>query len=106
MPTYSNEFKKKMVALMSGPNARSATALGREMGVPQASLSRWRQRAATLGVMDHHDATAPQTAPNGPSATRSAEDKLRILTAAQGLQEDALGVDEDARDAPLCIPEA
>jgi transposase-like protein len=38
---YSESFKKKMVQRMLLSNGPSATALSKEVGVPQSSLSRW-----------------------------------------------------------------
>ena len=41
MLPYSAAFRSRMVARLVGPNAITATALGKETGLHQATLSRW-----------------------------------------------------------------
>lgn len=41
MQPYSEKFKRKLVQRMSGPGAISASALSKEIGVAQGTLSRW-----------------------------------------------------------------
>lgn len=43
--TYTQGFKSKMVRKMACSNGISASALAREVGVPQQSLSRWLREA-------------------------------------------------------------
>jgi transposase len=45
---YPAALKARMVKKMSGPNAMSANALGKESGICQATLSRWLREAATV----------------------------------------------------------
>jgi transposase len=47
---YTESFKTKMVQKMCGAGAVSATSLGREMGVAQATLSRWLLASGDLHV--------------------------------------------------------
>lgn len=47
---YSENFKRKMISKMTGPGARSATSLSKEVGVSQGALSRWL-RQAKVGPM-------------------------------------------------------
>jgi transposase len=45
---YSHQFKSAMVQRLSGNNALSASALSRDVGVPQATLSRWLRNASVV----------------------------------------------------------
>ena len=45
---YSLAFKQKMVERLTGKNALSSYALGREVGIQQQNLSRWLQEARSL----------------------------------------------------------
>ena len=81
MQTYSTAFKSRMVRRLLGPQAISANALAHEMGVSQESLSRWLREARNVEGM---------AASNGKKKWTGAE-KLRVVTAAQGLSESDLG---------------
>jgi transposase-like protein len=48
---YSAAFKTRMVHRLVGPAARSANALASEVGVAQATLSRWLAAARNVGEM-------------------------------------------------------
>jgi transposase-like protein len=48
MQYYPEDFKKAMVVKMAAPGAQSATALAKETGVPQSTLSRWLRSYATV----------------------------------------------------------
>ena len=50
MTEYSEAFKSKMVQRMSGPRAKTATALAPEVGVPQPTLSRWLRTALRSAI--------------------------------------------------------
>ena len=85
---YSQGLRARLVQRLSGPRAMSATALSKETGVSQQTLSRWLREASTLASMGTRDNDAqgsPQPRP------RTAEDKLRIVLAAARLSESALG---------------
>ena len=45
MPEYTIAFKARMVKKMVGPGGMSATALCKEIGIPQSTLSRWLRTA-------------------------------------------------------------
>ena len=77
---YTESFKHRMVRRLVGPGARSANALATEMGVPQATLSRWLVAARTVG--DMRRASTKQW---------TGVEKLRVVRAAHGLSETALG---------------
>lgn len=82
---YTDRFKQKMVQRMLGPGAKSATELSKEVSVHQVTLSRWKREASTLSSM-----TAAK--PSGPAiakATRTTEEKLRLV-----LQADACSSEE------------
>lgn len=93
MQVYSDKFKRKMVQRMSGPGAVSATALSKEIGVPQATLSRWLLAAGTIARMStppKKDLIADPKAPRR-AEDRSPEDKLRLVVEAAKLSESELG---------------
>lgn len=77
MSTYNEAFKAKMVQRMSGPGAMSATALGDETGVAQATLSRWLLAAGTLAAVKRNRG-------NG-AKSRTAQDKVRLVMEASRL---------------------
>jgi transposase-like protein len=64
-----------------GPSARSATALAAEVGVPQATLSRWLLAARNVHGMTRSKKTTQWTG----------AEKLRVVREAHGLSETALG---------------
>ena len=71
---------KRMVKRMAGPQGMSANALAGEVGVSQATLSRWLEAARTVGGM---------------STTKSGKwvpaDKLRVINQASHISDDDLG---------------
>lgn len=98
MTEYSEAFKSKMVQRMTGPRARSATALAPEVGVPQPTLSRWLRAAqAKVVVMPKDPAQvttpSPEPAPKAPKRPEdwSAEERLRAVLESARLTDDELG---------------
>jgi len=90
---YSEAFKRRMVQKLFGPNAMSEHALARQEGVSQASLSRWKNRAATLGVMskhDEHNGSTDTTTPRRPQDW-SMEEKLQVVLETATLSDAELG---------------
>ena len=91
--TYTQGFKSNMVRKMASPNGISASALAKEVGVPQQSLSRWLRNANIV------DEPGNSSIPNEPGRTmspkrpqdRSAEEKLKIVMEAETVAEDQLG---------------
>ena len=51
MTQYSTAFKDRIVRRLVGPQAVSATRLAAEIGVPQATLSRWLVAARSVDGM-------------------------------------------------------
>lgn len=72
-----------MVQRMSGARAVSATSLGGETGVPQATLSRWLLAAGTL---DPVKTKKPGAGTGATAKQRSAEEKVRIFLEAFALE--------------------
>jgi transposase len=69
-----------MVQRLTGPGAVSALQLSKETGVRQQTLSHWLRDARTL----------PDVPKKPPKATRSVEDKARIVSESGKLDGDAL----------------
>ena len=83
---YSERFKQQMVAKMAGPRAISASALAKEVGVSQPTLSGWLRRAK-VGAMAK---TKKIKAAKRPQDWTAAE-KLGAVREAIGLAEEELG---------------
>lgn len=78
-----------MVARLVGPHAISATALGLETGLAQATLSRWLKEAAKVGrPMARKDDKVVKKQPQ----EWTPEEKLQIVLEAAALSEGELGV--------------
>jgi transposase len=80
MAEYSAAFKARVVKQLVGPQAVSATRLAAAVGVPQPTLSRWVREVRSVGDMPRRDAKEWTGA-----------EKLRVVLAAAGLDESALG---------------
>lgn len=98
MTEYSEAFKSKMVQRMSGPRAKTASALAPEVGVPQPTLSRWLRAAqATVEVMSKDPAKVIEPSPESPAKAPkrpedwSAEERLRAVVESSRLTEAELG---------------
>jgi transposase-like protein len=74
-----------MIERMAGPERISATALAKEVGVSQGTLSRWLRQAADRRVGPMNDKT------HGEGRSRTAKEKLRIVLEASQLGDEALG---------------
>jgi len=83
---YSESFKETMVQKMSGPDAKSATALAGEVAIPQGTLSRkgFREYGRFGSTGDRmNKKKRPQN--------WTAEDKLKALIVYEGKNEDERG---------------
>jgi len=78
---YSTAFKSRMVRRLIGPDAVSANALAREVGVGQTMLSRWLRESSSV---------EPMSSAKKKHRWTGAE-KLRVLLEARGLSETDLG---------------
>jgi len=85
----SNKFKARMVQRMAGPERISATALSKEVGVSQSSLSRWLRQASTVAGMG--GGSNKQEREEKSPRRWSAEEKLRVVTEAAKLSDAELG---------------
>jgi len=85
-------FKHKMIQKMMGPDALSATALGKQVDVPQATLSTWLRKAGipscyALEKQHNGNITMVPKTPND----WSAEEKLKAALEAGSLSDEQLG---------------
>jgi transposase-like protein len=84
---YSQGFIARQVRRMAGPGGLSANALSKEIGVPQATLSRWLRSASNVGTMSSESSKKQ----SGGRSSWSPEEKLAMLARAGGLEGEALG---------------
>jgi transposase-like protein len=105
---YSAAFRAKMVRRLVGPKAVSANQLAREVGIHQATLSRWLRdvQDRAMGTANGTEQNPPADASTKEIAARkkSAEDKVRIVFAAEALAAEDLGAllrREGVHDAEL-----
>jgi len=93
---YPDMFKQSMIQKMSGPDPISATALSKQVNVPQSTLSKWLRMAGvgpSYGFPNNaHDYTKMSKIkdPKRPNDW-SAEDKLKVVMAAASLDDEQLG---------------
>jgi len=83
---YSEKFKARMIKRMTGPGAMTATALAREVGVAQSTLSAWLRRAKVGGMSKDDRGTQRKR-----RTRRSPEEKLRLVMESMGLRGEELG---------------
>lgn len=82
---YSEGLRSRLVQrLLAG--GISATALAKECGISQQTLSRWLRAASTVPKMSDRDSKNESR-----RQRRTAEDKLRLVLAASQLTEEQLG---------------
>ena len=82
---YSEAFRSRMVQRMTGPQGMSATALAKEVGVPQPTLSKWLRQASRVDAMG-------KTTPKGRRPQDwPAQEKLELVLEASGLADEELG---------------
>jgi transposase-like protein len=97
---YSESIKARMIKRLTGPNAMSANALAREVGISQNTLSRWLRTAGTVATVSSGKGKGKgkgKKASSGGKAGRRAQDwtmqeKLRIVLEAERLSDEELGV--------------
>ena len=86
MSSYNESFKASMVQKMSGPDAKSATALAEEVDVPQSTLSRWLKDYGRFGSTG--DSMSTKKRPQN----WSAEEKMEAVIAYDGMDETEQGL--------------
>jgi transposase len=57
---YSESFKQRMIQRMVGPGRVSASALSREVGVTQSTLSLWLKAAGRISIVSDDEEPRPQ----------------------------------------------
>ncbi len=95
MADYTEAFRDRMVQRMTGDRGLTATALAKEVGVPQPTLSRWLRDAATVAEVAKKKSGKKAKASTSAASRRpsevAAEDKVRIVLEAGSLDEAELG---------------
>ena len=106
--SYSPAFRKKMVQRLAGPKAVPANQLAQEVGVHQSTLSRWLRDAQhpDMGTSNGTEQNPPTNASAKETAAgkKSADDKVRLVFAAEALAAEDLGAllrREGVHDAEL-----
>jgi transposase len=89
--SYSDKFKDRMVRRMAGAGGRSANALSKEVGVSQATLSRWLRQAGSVSAMKEDEKQRPTPPPRRPEDW-SPQEKLAAVIEAAAVAEADLGV--------------
>lgn len=79
-----------MIERMAGPEGISATALAKDVGVAQATLSRWLRDARRVEAMGSKKKKREGKTTKRPRR-RTAEEKLRIVLEASRLSDEELG---------------
>lgn len=87
---YSETLRSEMVGKVAGPQAVSAHALSKRMGIGQPTLSRWLREAKLTGVSSGSK-RAGATPGGRPLERWTAEEKLRAVTSAASLEGTVLG---------------
>jgi len=90
MTTYTTGFKTRMVQRMAGREGISATALAKEVGVSQNTLSRWLREASVAGATMAAMKKKPSSRKSS-SRGRTAAEKFKIVLKAAALSDDELG---------------
>lgn len=89
---YSAKFKERMISKLTGPGARSATALAKEVDVSQATLSKWL-RQAKVDPMTNGKIGRSGSGGSGTGRRRgcSPETKVRLVMEAAAIGDEELG---------------
>ena len=93
---YPDMFKNAMIQKMTGPGAMSASALSKQVEVPQATLSKWLRIAAidsSYNFPNSANEYAKMANIKGPKRPNdwSAEEKFKVVMEAAGLDDEQLG---------------
>jgi transposase len=81
-----------MIEKLIGPHAKTASALADEVGVSQATLSRWLRGASTVGqTMSPRDDAKPAPSPTKRPQDWTAEEKWALVTEAATVPPAELG---------------
>lgn len=85
---YSSSFRERMVRRLSGPKRVTANSLSREVGIAQATLSRWLRDSGNVV-----DMTRPSRKQEKSAVRKewTGKEKLRVLVEASSLTDAELG---------------
>lgn len=93
---YSEQFRRKMIQKMTGPQPVSATALARQVDIPQPTLSKWLRQTgipspyAGSNKPQGESMAARKTDQKSPKDW-TAQEKFTIVMEAQNIPDDQLG---------------
>jgi transposase len=85
MSNYPAEFKDAVIQKMTQPGGRSATSIGKEIGIPQSTLSRWLRGRGSLAEKAGREMRGSK------GQSWSAEEKLAALLEYARLSEEERG---------------
>ena len=85
MSNYPAEFKDAMIRKMTEPGGRSATSIGKEIGIAQSTLSRWLRERGSVAWKTGGEMRGSK------GQSWSAEEKLAALLAYKRLGEEERG---------------
>ena len=85
MSNYPAEFKDAMISKLTEPGGRSATSLGKEIGIAQSTLSRWLRERGSVAWKTGGEMRGSK------GQSWSAEEKLAALLAYERLGEEERG---------------
>jgi transposase-like protein len=93
---YSESMKARMIKRMTGPDAMSANALSKEVGIAQSTLSHWLRAAGTFTPVPKKKRAMPAIESTTTKQNRRAQDwttleKMRVVIEAENLSEGELG---------------
>jgi len=93
---YSQMFKRKMIQKMTGPDPISATALSKQVDVPQSTLSKWLRKAGLQSSFAYrnriyHDQTVRLSVAKKRPNDWSSEEKLKAVLEADALSDEQIG---------------
>ena len=88
--TYSETLKRKVVARLVGPNGMTATALSKEVGISQSTLSRWLRDAGTVPLAVEKKEDQPERSQRR-TQDWTPEEKLRVVLESMKLSDAELG---------------
>ena len=93
---YSDMFKNTMIQKLTGPDAISASALSKQVDVPQTTLSKWLRLAGVgspYNFPNNSEEYAIMTKINKPRRPNdwSPEEKLKVVMEAASLDDEQLG---------------
>lgn len=92
---YSESMKARMIKRMTGPDAMSANALSKEVGIAQSTLSHWLRAAGTFTPVPKKKRAMPAIESTTKQSRRTQDwttlEKMRVVIEAANLSEGELG---------------